>query len=118
MRDNDARELNLIRAGVSCAAVLEALPPTWRLDKRESTRRALKYRRGKGEILIVNHDGKGWWDPLGPAKGDVFDLVQRLEPHLGFGAVRKVLRGFMGVAPSFPEVCRTRQGGASSRPVP
>lgn len=118
MRNDDARELDLIRAGVNCAAVLEALPPTWRLDKRESTRRAWKYRRGKGEILIVNHDGKGWWDPLGPAKGDVFDLVRHLDPHLGFGAVRKVLRGFVGVIPSFPEIRRTRRGGDVPRPVP
>jgi hypothetical protein len=35
--------------------VLERLPPTWRLDPAESTRRSLKYRRGAGEIVIVNH---------------------------------------------------------------
>ena len=59
MTGHDA-ELNQFRAGVSCAALLEHLPPPWVLDKQESTRRALKYRRGAGEVLIVNHDGRGW----------------------------------------------------------
>jgi hypothetical protein len=57
----DNAELDLLRRGVSCAAVLEQFAG-WRLDARESTPRALKYRRGKGEIIIVNHDGRGWWD--------------------------------------------------------
>jgi hypothetical protein len=54
----------------------------WRLDQKESTKLSLKYRRGKGEILIVSHAGRGWWDPTSDAKGDVFRLVQRLEPGL------------------------------------
>ena len=49
-------------APVNCAAVLEKMGQPWRLDKRGSTKRALKYRRGEGEIMIVNHDGHGWWD--------------------------------------------------------
>ena len=69
----------------------------WRLDQRESTKRAPKYRRGEGEIIIVNHDGRGWWDATGSAKGDVFNLIQRLNPSLNFGAVRKVLRAFVGI---------------------
>ena len=32
-------------------------------DRAESSRASLKYRRGEGEIVIVNHDGRGWWDP-------------------------------------------------------
>ena len=60
MAGHDA-ELDQFRAGVSCAALLERLPPPWFLDKQESTRRALKYRRGQGEVLIVNHDGR--WHP-------------------------------------------------------
>ena len=67
------------------------------MDKRESTRRCLKYRRGRGRILIVNHEGRGWWDPLSPAKGDVFDLVRQLDPTLGFGQVCDVLRAFVGL---------------------
>jgi hypothetical protein len=55
---------DMFRSSVNCATVLEGMAGGWRLDVRESTRRALKYRRGKGEFLIVTHDGHGWWDPL------------------------------------------------------
>jgi hypothetical protein len=87
MSGQDA-ELELFRSGVNCAAVLETMSAGWKLDVKESTRRALKYRRGAGEIVIVNHDGRGWWDPQSPAKGDVFTLVQHLDPSLNFGEVR------------------------------
>jgi hypothetical protein len=80
-------ELALFRTSISCAALLEGLPPPWRLDRKQSTRRALKYRRGAGEVLIVNHNEKGWWDPHSTAKGDVFDLVKHLEPDRNFGQV-------------------------------
>jgi hypothetical protein len=63
----------------NCAVLLERTQPPWKLDRKESTRLSLKYRRGKGEILIVSQAGKGWWE------GDVFDLVQWLEPGLTFG---------------------------------
>src|SRR4051812_24890514 len=95
-------ELDLFRRTVNCATVLERMTDGWRLDARESTKRALKYRRGAGEIIIVNHDGRGWWDATGSAKGDVFDLVQHFEPSLNFGQVRQVLRGFIGATPSYP----------------
>ncbi len=95
-------ELEQFRKGVNCAALLEGWSPSWRLDRRESTRRALKYRRAEGEVLIVNHDGRGWWDPQSTAKGDIFDLVQYLDPDLNFGEVRRELRRFIGVAPTFP----------------
>ena len=101
MRAEDA-ELERFRRGVNCAARLEGWSPSWRLDRRESTRRALKYRREEGEVLIVNHDGRGWWDPQCTAKGDIFDLVQYLDPKLNFGQVRRELRQFVGVAPTFP----------------
>src|SRR5580700_10865751 len=78
----------------------------WRLDQKESTKLSLKYRRGKGEILIVSHAGRGWWDPTSDAKGDVFRLVQRLEPGLSFGNVRKRLRAFAGLSPCFPSADR------------
>jgi hypothetical protein len=95
-------ELALLRTSISCAALLEGLPPPWRLDRKQSTRRALKYRRGTGEVLIVNHDEKGWWDPHSTAKGDVFDLVKHLEPDRNFGQVLRLLRGFVGLPPSYP----------------
>ena len=112
----DDAELQLLRSRVNCAAVLEGMVGGWNLDVRESTRRALKYRCGKGEILIVSHDGRGWWDPLGEAKGDIFDLVQYLDRGLNFGQVRQVLRRFVGVAPTYPKAIRTKQGRGSSRP--
>ena len=96
-------EIETFKREVSCAALLEQLPPPWALDQRESTRRALKYRRGAGEILIVNHDERGWWDPQSAAKGDACSLVQHLDPGLNFGQVRQVLRRFVGMAPNYPE---------------
>ena len=116
MRADDA-ELELFRREVSCAAVLERWPAPWRLDRRGSTRRALKYRRGEGEILIINHDGHGWWDPQSAAKGDVFDLVQHLDPSLNFGQVRKELRRLVGVAPTFPQALRQFPSDTPDRPV-
>jgi hypothetical protein len=113
----DDAELQLFRSKVNCAAILEGMAGGWRLDIRESTRRALKYRRGKGEVLIVTHDGRGWWDPLSQAKGDIFDLVQYLDRSLNFGQVRRVLRCFVGVAPTFPTALRARQGRGPDRPV-
>ena len=106
-------EIEQLRATVNCAALLERLPPPWRFDRRQSTPHCLKYRREKGEILIVSHQGRGWWDPRSDAKGDVFDLVQHLSPSLNFGQARKVLREFAGIGPSFPEAIRARHEKAS-----
>ena len=127
MSEQDA-EIEWLKAEVNCAALLERLPPVWRLDRAESTRRSLKYRRGEGEIVIVNHAGRGWWDPLSDRKGDVFTLVQHLDPGLNFGDARRVLRGFVGIAPAFPETLRARRsghrlslsppGGRGATPVP
>jgi len=50
-------ELERLRTAVNCATVLERLALGWTLDERESTRRALKYRR-PGEIVIVRRDGQ------------------------------------------------------------
>jgi hypothetical protein len=116
MSEHDA-EIEWLKASVSCAALLERLPPVWRLDRAESTRRSLKYRRDEGEILIVNHDGRGWWDPLSDRKGDIFTLAQHLDPSLNFGEARRVLRGFVGISPTFPEVLRRRRTRAPRVPV-
>jgi hypothetical protein len=97
-------EVEQLRARTHCATVLERLAEGWKLDRRESTRDCLKYRRGPGEILIINHGGRGWWDPQGEAKGDVFDLVQHLCPSLNFGMVRRELRQLAGIAPSYPRL--------------
>ena len=103
-------EIEQLRAGVSCAVVLER--HGYQLDERESSRRSLKYRRRPGETVIVNHDGRGWWDTGSTAKGDVFTLVQYLDPGLNFGQVRRELRDLAGVAPTFqPAERATRDKG-------
>jgi hypothetical protein len=101
MTRHDA-EIEVLRGNVHCAVVLEQTPPCWKLDRKESTKHSLKYRRRKGEILIVSHAGRGWWDPTSDAKGDVFRLVQKLEPGLSFGDARKRLRALAGLSPCFP----------------
>ena len=110
-------EIEELRARVHCAVVLERTPPPWKLDRKESTKLNLKYRRGKGEILIVSHAGRGWWDPTSDAKGDVFGLVQKIEPGLTFGHVRKRLREFAGLSPSFPLADRAGGRRNPDRPV-
>ena len=100
-----------LKAAVGCAVVLEQAIPPWRVDARESSRNALKYRRGKGEIIIVNHEGRGWWDPgHATAKGDVLDLVRYLQPGLSFHEARRLLLRLAGIEPAFPAlVSRHRQ---------
>ena len=110
-------ELDLLRAQVNCAAVLENLGRPWKLDPRESTRRALKYRRDEGEVLIITHEGRGWWDPQSSAKGDVFTLVQHLDPSLNFGHVRQVLRRFVGLAPRHTPTEQRRGRDGATRSV-
>jgi len=73
MEKSDIEEL---RGRVGCAAVLET--GGFAIELKESTRKAVKYRRGD-DIIIVIHDGKGWFDPLSDAKGDVYSLVQHLD---------------------------------------
>src|ERR1700676_2232773 len=74
----DKREIKELREKVGCAALLEK--QGWKVDINESTRRAIKYCRDS-KIVIVIHDGRGWFDPLSTAKGDVFSLAE----HLGAG---------------------------------
>ncbi|WP_174054245.1 DUF3991 and toprim domain-containing protein [Rhizobium rhizogenes] len=76
----DREEIEALRDQVSCAAVLEQAG--FAIDAKESTRRAVKFRRGS-EIIIVTHEGRGWFDPLSDAKGDVFGLVEHLD-RVGF----------------------------------
>ena len=73
-------DIERLRQEVSCGAVLETAG--FRIDLKQSTRRAVKYRRSS-EIVIVTHEGRGWFDPLGDDKGDVFSLVVYLD-HVGF----------------------------------
>ena len=105
-------EIERLKAAVTCGALLDRRAPVWRLDPAESTRRSLKYRRGQGEIIIVNHDGRGWWDPLSEAKGDIFSLVQHLDPGLSFGDARRVLREFARILPPVPVAPHTQRAQA------
>ena len=91
-------ELEELRGKVACSAVLETAG--FAVDVKESTRRAVKYRRGD-EIIIVIHDGQGWFDPLSNAKGDVFRLVEHLD-GLPFAAALYVVADLVGFVPSAP----------------
>ena len=50
--------------------------------------------------------------PTSDARGDVFRLVQRLELEFNFGHLRKRLREFAGLPPSFPLAERAGEGKA------
>lgn len=94
----EKKDIAELKDKVSCAAYLEQ--DGWKVDVRESTRRAIKYRRG-GEILIVIHDGKGWFDPLSDAKGDVFGLAQHLGAN-GFADALALVAAVVGHEPVSP----------------
>jgi hypothetical protein len=102
------RDKERIKAQVPCSALLENAG--WKVDPRESTPKAVKYRRGEGEILIVIHHGRGWFDPMSPAKGDVFSLAQHLGAADFSSALRAVadLIGFEPAAPSWQRKSRPR----------
>ncbi len=89
-------ELDELRARVDCRTVLEA--GGWELDAKESTRGAVKYRNGAGRIVIVTHDGKGWFDPLNDKRGDALALAQYVWGG-NLGHARKALRPLAGIAP-------------------
>lgn len=90
MERNDVEEL---KERVLCAAVLEKAG--FAIDLKESTRRAVKYRRGD-DIIIVIHDGKGWFDPLSDAKGDVYALVAHLD-RVGFSECLEHVANLVGL---------------------
>jgi Protein of unknown function (DUF3991)/Toprim-like len=95
----ERKDLEALRDKVPCSAVLET--EGWKIDRNESTKRAIKYRRGEGEIVIVTHAGKGWFDPLSDAKGDVFDLSRHLKDSGFVEALERVseLIGFVPLQP-------------------
>ncbi|MBZ9709440.1 DUF3991 and toprim domain-containing protein [Mesorhizobium sp. ESP7-2] len=101
-------ELEELKDKVPCAAVLERAG--FALDVKESTRKAMKYRR-EASIIIVIHDGKGWFDPLGDDKGDVFRLVEHLEGVPFVEAMNDVasLIGFVPSEPVWQRVSRERE---------
>lgn len=86
------KDLEDLKERVPCAAVLDRLG--FAVDVKESTRRAVKYRRG-GEIIIVIHAGRGWFDPLSDAKGDVFSLVEHVD-RVGFWEATDYVASLVG----------------------
>lgn len=97
-----------IVSGVPCAVLLER--HGYALDRRESTRNCLKYRAGKGDTIIVNHEGRGWWDTGSDKKGDVFDLIRRLEPDLGWRDACAELGRLVGVERRRRRLCSAARG--------
>ncbi|BDA87218.1 hypothetical protein Sa4125_47600 (plasmid) [Aureimonas sp. SA4125] len=87
-----------LRGRVPCAAVLERAG--FAIDVKESTRRAVKHRRA-AEIVIVIHEGRGWFDPLSDAKGDIFSLVMHLV-SVDFPEALTRIADLVGFLPSEP----------------
>jgi hypothetical protein len=112
-----------LKAQVPCSSLLER--EGWKVDLHESTPRAIKYRRSEREIVIVIHDGRGWFDPLSDAKGDVFSLARYLGAP-DFGSSLKAvadLIGFEAPVPDWQRKSRPRTPAAiqdlwSARPLP
>lgn len=97
-RDMEQNELDELRQRVACAAALDHAG--YAIDLKESTRRAVKYRHGD-QIVIVIHDGKGWFDPLSDAKGDVFSLMTHLH-GVGFAEATLLVARLVGHEPREP----------------
>ncbi|ARS66184.1 DUF3991 domain-containing protein [Sinorhizobium meliloti] len=91
-------DLEALRAKVSCEAVLERAG--YEIDLKESTRRAVKYRQG-GNIVIVTHAGRGWFDPLSDEKGDVFGLAMFLD-NIPFPSAADAVASLVGFQLSRP----------------
>ena len=90
------KDLADLRSLVDCRTVLEQAG--WTPDKAESSVNAAKYRKGSTQIVIVTHQGKGWFDPLADARGDVIALAQHVWGG-SLGHARKALRPLAGILP-------------------
>lgn len=106
----ERQELEDLRVRVSCAAVLEQAG--FAVDVKESTRKAIKYRRS-AEIVIVIHEGRGWFDPLSDARGDIFSLVEHLDA-VSFVEALDCIASLVGFVPKQP--VWTRPSYASTPP--
>jgi hypothetical protein len=98
-------ELDDLKARVDCRTVLERAG--WIQDVAQSAKNSAKYRNGIAQIIIVTHEGRGWFDPLNDQRGDVLALAQRVWGG-NLGQVRKVLRPLAGDRPVFIPAERER----------
>jgi hypothetical protein len=99
------QELDELRDRVDCRAVLERAG--WAFDAAESTANAAKFREGSN-IVIVTHDGRGWFDPLNDARGDVIALAQHVWGG-SIGHARKALRPIAGITPTLTPAFKDRK---------
>lgn len=98
----EQRDVSHLKGKVLCSAVLETAG--FAVDLKESTRRAIKFRRGN-DIIIVIHDGKGWFDPLSEAKGNVLSLIQHLD-GASFAEALALAAELVGFTPQEPRWVR------------
>ncbi|MGV1964180.1 DUF3991 and toprim domain-containing protein [Agrobacterium sp. 22-222-1] len=110
----EKRKLEDLRDRVPCAVLLEQAG--FAVDVKESTRRALKYRRNT-EIVIVIHEGRGWFDPLSDAKGDVFSLAEHLH-GVSFVEALNHVAALVGLVAKEPGWTRTDRDSGRSKTVP
>jgi hypothetical protein len=110
----EKEKLEELRDRVPCAAVLEQAG--FAIDVKESTRKAVKHRRG-AEIVIVIHGGRGWFDPLSDAKGDVFGLAEHLDGVTFVEALDRVAN-LVGVIVRDPVWSRPAGKPGYTTPVP
>ena len=63
--------------------------------------------------MIVTHEGRGWFDPLNDARGDVIALAQHVWGG-NLGQARQALRRLAGIAPQLaPAPCTKVARGAA-----
>ncbi|MCC8956024.1 DUF3991 domain-containing protein [Bradyrhizobium sp. Pear77] len=94
----EKKDIEELKNRVACAAVLEKAG--FAIDLKESTRKAVKYRRGS-DIIIVIHQGRGWFDALSDARGDVFSLLEHLD-GIAFPEVLQRVSDLVGFVPAEP----------------
>lgn len=92
----EKKDIEELRARVGCAAVLER--QGFAVDRKASTRRAVKFRRDDDIIIVIHHD-RGWFDVRSDAKGDVFDLAGYLH-GIGFADALVVVGGLVSFQPA------------------
>jgi hypothetical protein len=94
----EKKDIEELRTRVGCAAVLAH--EGFAIDRKESTRRAVKFRRDD-DIIIVIHDDRGWFDARSDAKGDVFALASYLR-GIGFTEALTVVGDLIAFQPTAP----------------